>query len=657
MNLTPISEKLLRLGSRVKHCSPFSSKSTDVQINEIFQQSITSEQDLSQASLDFERQFLHVLESLEEFQRISESLTTSSDTMLSLDEGDENPIQSVSQVLDTHLNFVRDSAELFKTLIRGLEIDKEKIDQTLSHEKKLNQTISQLTFIRTLFCVESAPLDQEVKMMFTSLVDEILRLQTDVSGIFTEKFESLRQYRNTITNLIAHLEGQASSLFEIFETKRSEMEKALETQKERLSQNLSLNSTLKTNSLEISSATGQAIISLQTQDIISQKIQHVFEISDEMRTRFTAAKLNGDKDQKCSEFRFVEHAPSVVINQIHSIKSELKEANQQIHSSFNRISSAIAAIDLSCDLSSTPEANHKNQRPQDLTIALEETGRMIALVELSSKEAFAAIQPVRSMASNVTDIILNLSAQLHLIGLNAEVHAAQTGGSSGLEILSSKTSEISIETKELCKGVSTSLDDLVENLNESVNKFESLNADAKNFNASIFSAIPTQSERLSAYQSQRIQASSNAAESLESLKKLVAEKSQEIDLEKAMTDELSRIQTLQQSIAEQSKKMADKLKVKGNIDVPEIMQGLLSRYTMDSEKSVHLMSLGGVSESESIPSPTSRSEDGIEFFSRDDNSLEWNDDSESKIDIFDDFETVAQKEDTKSEYGDNVELF
>lgn len=119
----------------------------------------SNESSLKEASGEFENQFIQILELLENFRKVSEGLNDSSDLMLSMSRSEDNPVRSVNESLCPHLDFIEQSAQSFRSLICDLSEDSQKIDHTLSHEKKLDQTFSQLTYIRTLFRVESAPLE------------------------------------------------------------------------------------------------------------------------------------------------------------------------------------------------------------------------------------------------------------------------------------------------------------------------------------------------------------------------------------------------------------------------------------------------------------------------------------------------------------------
>ncbi|NEQ69589.1 MAG: hypothetical protein F6K21_29680 [Symploca sp. SIO2D2] len=552
-------------------------------LQELLDETNECEAELVSASQTFENCFLLILETLEEFRSISESLRETSAQLLESASGDDNPINTTGQSLSPYLDFIGQSAESFETLIVSLNEDSQRIEGILRYERSLEKTFSQLTYVRTLFAVESAPLEEAVRVMFSSLVDEIHRLQTDVSGIFTKHFANLRQHKALITTMSKRLETQAANHSSVSINQRQSLDSALEQMKLSLGEMSEGNELLNKHSQLISNAIASAIISLQTQDIVSQKLQHIYEISAEMRDSQTALHEEKSKKARCESYRFIEHAAIVLNNQIQIIEQELGDAESQINSSLQEIGASIGII--------TQSAKGENEADRhNLVDAMREVSKTITLTEEFSKNAFEDIAPMRSMASNVTEVIASLSAQLHLIGLNAEVHAAQAGGSSGLESISSKTSEISIETKNLCGNVSKSLDDLLQNLNDNVSRFEFLHQNAADMAVRINGEMPVQEKNLASFETEYSSSNKDAATKVKSLAHLVQSKAQSMNLKQSMIKELKRLRSLNNRISEAAKRNADSYRFE--VDIPKLLEGLLSRYTMNAEKSAHMSALG-----------------------------------------------------------------
>lgn len=550
------------------------------------------ESGLTQSAATFEQQFLLTLTTLEELQDAGQGLSEQSASMLELNQSEKNPINSVSEKLCPNLAFIKSSAHSIESFVESLKANLQRIDATLSFETNLNQTLSQLTYIRTLFAVEAAPLEQNAKVMFTSLVEEIHRLQTDVTEIFKTNFAALRQNRETINALIKDLTQQANNQLTTQRESRLEMDSSIQVQTKELSLDIEANSEIKRQSENIAQSIGTAIISLQTQDIVSQKIQHIFEISDEMRGRFAAISKHKQKEDRCAEYRFLENAALVNVNQIEAIKSELQAADRSINTSIQEITLSIHQMDKSAPR--TNSENHAGQkqeaRGQSLVRALENAGAILSRSRGFLEQAFKAIKPIRGQTTDVSSTINKLSSQLHLIGLNAEIHAARTGGSTALETLSAKTSGISVETRDLCRDISVQLDSLSEALNINVNALESLLEESISTHTQLQNEIPLEIKNLHQQSELYQNCQTETERSLEKLSELTQTQETRIDFEATMRSELEAFQKSQSQISEYAKTIADRLNIE--VSVPEVMNELLSRYTMNSEKEIHLQTLG-----------------------------------------------------------------
>ncbi|MBK1878271.1 hypothetical protein [Pelagicoccus mobilis] len=614
------------------------------QLGSSLSRTINLESQLTRSSKVFEQHFLKVLNTLEELQTAGSELSSQSSNMLALSQSEQNPINSVSRKLAPNLEFIERSAHEIDSLVKIMETNRHKIDETLSFESRLDQTFSQLTYIRTLFAVEAAPLEQNAKVMFTSLVEEIHRLQNDVTEIFAENFQALRENRGTIGGLASSLAKQASSQISIHAQSQREMERAIQTQTEKLTQDIEANSAFKNESDKIAQSIGTAIISLQTQDIISQKLQHIFEVSGEMRARFDKLTSIKGKRERCIEFRFLENAALVILNQIVSIKRELKDADRAIDESIQNIIHSIRGMDNTSGLLQDTAAEDSDG--ESLIAALQSAGTMVSTSESFLTQAFKTIEPIRSQTTNVSSTIVMLSSQLHLIGLNAEIHAARTGESTALETLSAKTSGISVETRDLCQNISVQLDELSSALLENVNVLESLLGEARKAHEHIHSEIPKETENLH-HQSQLYRDCQTETQQLmQELHRLTRGHESRLEFEATMLQELDAMQSAHSEISQLAKRSADALKIE--VSVPEIMSGLLSHYTMKSEQNVHMQTLGLEQQNEPAPSD-------FEMFERESSSP----DEDLGFDDFG-FEPERQTE-TKpkqdEELGQNVELF
>lgn len=564
----------------------------DSNLEQSLSQTREVEKQLKRSVHTFEREFLQVLNSLEDLQSTGEQLSTQSAAMLALNQSESNPINSISRKLEPNLDFIESSAHEIESLVEILAKNRSQIDATLKFETQLKHTFSQLTYIRTLFAVEAAPLDQNAKVMFTSLVEEIHRLQKDVTAIFTDNFQSLRKHAGTIAQLEDSLAQKAGSQLSLHASSKSDMQDKIESQTESLARVITSNSEMKSHGDRIAQSIGTAIISLQTQDIVSQVIQHIFETSEDMRKRFVQTASIKDKQERATALRFIENAALIVANQIESVKMELQLADKSIDRSVGEIADAIHAMESStaATLKSSGRSGSNESAGQNLIGALKSAGRIVGDTASFLTQAFTAIEPIRGQTSNVSSTVMTLSSQLHLIGLNAEIHAARTGGSTALETLSAETSAISVETRDLCKRISKQLDQLADALHENVNIVESVYQAAGTAHEQILKDIPSEIQNLEVQDTSYEHSLSEAERLVDKLRDLARNQDARLEFEATMMQELEAMQSVQREISSHAKKNADRLKI--DVDVPTTMSCLLDRYSMNSEKLVHRQTLG-----------------------------------------------------------------
>ena len=582
-----ISDTIRDFGRRIR--SPFSTAKTP-SLSESFERSIQIEKRLNRSTLRFEKEFLNVLEILEKLQSASESLSSQCGTMLDLSQSDENPVKRVSSKLAPNLEFISNSSQSITELVETLESNRQKIEKTLAFEPQLDQTFTQLTYIRTLFTIEAAPLEQNAKVMFTSLVEEINRLQGDVTQIFKKNFHFLRANHDTIHVLCSKLGKQARDQRTAYKRSKSEMDTAVRLLSEKQGQDSAANASLKNQGDQIYQSVGNAIISLQTQDIVSQKLEHIYSVSKNMRQRFASvAKIKG-KRKRCIEYRFIENAALLILNQIDSIKTELQDADRSIDRNIAEIKQCVSVMESTSEQMDSGKSANEG-KGIGLIEDLRNTGRMARNCERFLDEAFKTIEPIRDQTNNVSSTIERLSSQLHLIGLNAEIHAARTGGSTALETLSAKTSGISVETRDLCASISIQLDGLSVALRENVNVLESLLEKTRTTHTEIRRDIPVEAENFEQQNQLYHACHAKTREMMVSLSSATQNHEARLDFEATMLEELNEMQRVQNEISREAKRAADKLKV--SIDIPELMSEILESYTMKSEQTIHLQTVGG----------------------------------------------------------------
>ncbi len=640
----------------------FGDNKRNYKLDTILQDMSRSETRLEKASVEFESGFMEVLHFLEKLDSISAKLNEESRRLLEMSSSHENPTLSINRCLEPSLNLSDDACAKLQQIIEELHNDRNKISQALSFQKKLDHTFSELDYLRTLFRVESAPLDPGAQSMFNELIKEIYRLQSNVAKIFREKFDQLAGHKKTISELIENLDVQSSSLTKKAQEKRRKLNAALQSQNKNLEERISSDSQLHTQCERIGDSIGQSIVALQSQDMINQKLQHIFEIAKDIKQRKAILSESKDRKERYQQFRFIEKASIVIVNQIQAIIAELAVVEKSIKENLIFIANSASAIEQS-SIATSQDWNRIDTSGQDgthdLNQALDDAEQIVCQTEKVLENGFSKIQPIRGMASNVTEIILGLSSKLHVIGLNAELHAGQMHGCYGLKTISANTSRVSIETRSLCQSVSTKLDSLVESLNTNVNDFETLYQEAKSDRIRLSDQCPIERENLHQFECDYEFSESSISEYIQKLSTLIANEGGNLDLRELMAGDLNKLENELRLLSEEAKEQADLLNE--NIDISGITDTLLERYTMQSEKNVHLKSMGV-----SVLEPPQRPREPVTIQFNEDTQYSYASQENGIDPFFEDFNVSQEPEKEESEkvnasksqnYGDNVELF
>ena len=356
------------------------------------------------------------------------------------------------------------------------------VKSLLGVENELQRAMMPLKVLQTLFKVESAPLGLAVQQMFSALTQEIEGLHAQVREIFGIKFKQLEQTHRTIGLVIAQLDKQACTLQQVTSVHKAQIESSLNTLKREIATNRERDVRLGRLSKDLAREVEQIVIGLQFQDIVNQKLQHVTAAIPKIDAKFAEFSAAPDAAAAVEPLQFLNQSSRLEAGQLQAAQKELAAAEAGIQAGVRKVLSNLTEMDSRClSLEEfTLLTTSFDGMVQVLVDTIEEVRTLVAATVASAKEAYEMLRPLGSLASDLTAIVRSMSAQVHLIGLNAQVQAARAaqehrGG--GLEVLSARTSEISEEANRINEQAASRLDTLVAGLAESVKALGKLQAE------------------------------------------------------------------------------------------------------------------------------------------------------------------------------------
>lgn len=341
-------------------------------------------------------------------------------------------------------------------LLARLERDLAAIDECLTAEWKLRRAMAPLRTVRVLFRVVAAPLDGEVQVVFSALMNELGDLYDRVQDQFQSRFAELRGLREKLVGMIGSMR-QDQERCRLLALQRSETEATLRHLSDQLHHTTRRQTQIESNSQLVASAIDAVVTGLQWQDILYQKQQHI------------AAAVNAiilSMQETPPVPRQLWEASRLEAAQLRELRRELGEAEQAVVSGVGNVRTTLRDSDASSLLMeeidcATTASNGLVQTLLDIIASLD--GHIKAALD-TTESSLRTIQGISLMASDLTSLVRDVTDRTQLLGINAQIQASKVSDEAGLGVLSARTSVISGEVTRISTTLAASLDEAVRDL-------------------------------------------------------------------------------------------------------------------------------------------------------------------------------------------------
>jgi hypothetical protein len=420
--------------------------------------------ELLRVSARLDRQFARGASALEALSEGSASLLGTSRRLLQYSLGqDDTPstFGAAIQVIERPLRFNDDCLPITRKVEDSLSGVAARISTFHQFRSTLNVAIAPLQILQTMFRIESAAACPETQALFVSLSSEIERLMERMSTMIAREFDAIEQAGSAVSDVIGRLRE-----LRVRQSLASERATQITASVKRLEDEIEANRArdiqLVGATERIASRVANIVACLQYQDILTQRLSHVVSGLDDL-----AARL--DRSESCGELqsmKFLRDVALVEARQLDDIEKILDQAIGSIVQTLGDLSNEIGGLSNECVLLNGVESS-SGACDGMVQMLLETFDENLLLIQTTSEQSdtiCAVLDPIRSLLGSLTGNILDLSAQIRLIALNAQVQAVQAGAGTGLEVLSDHTRSIAEEMARIVASLATELDGLKEGL-------------------------------------------------------------------------------------------------------------------------------------------------------------------------------------------------
>lgn len=526
------------------------------------------------------------------------------------------------------------------------------LDQAMAQFFNMVQTLKVLEITTR---IESARLGS-AGAGFTTLADDVRALGT----IIDEHTEKIREHSNRLMNQVTSASERSKmqivSQKRIVEDMFTELFAGIFELESMRTHSAGLVQDLAHGSRQVTESMGQVIASVQFHDITRQQVEHVEEILDQAVREIST---QGESDPGLGAW--VRDVLTLQAPQLRQAQEMFSGAVEELIS--NLISIGLGIEDLHGKITAVAYADKKGgvsildairHHIGDVTNAMRTTSGHIAETSKTMSHMAETISTVSTFVHGIEDI----GAEIELIALNARVKAAHTGDQGRtLGVIAMEIQNLSVDARartgtvaEILNRISSVAErlstlardsDVSEMVGGIQGRFETVLDHLAGLDAELGTNIAHLSELSTGLVSQI-----NALTSSIHFHDLVSD--QLLNLEK-------EIMVLRDTFAPFSAEL-------DTARQPEKLREQLSRYTMDSERLVHLSVLGHHADAHDDGEVDLFGDNDVELFG-DDNVELFSDDNvelfdDDNVELFDGQPNAPKKKaESEEDLGDNVELF
>lgn len=548
---------------------------------------------LTHTVAEIETRFLQISTTVENTTNIGRELVERGEVLIALalgQGGGKICIEATAEHIWRSIECVERSLQENEDLIGRLNLLHGQLGQSLAAERELSGTLAPLTFVQSLFRVESARLSPDVQTMFLALVAEIERVRLNVENEFRAKFQLIRDIRGILTDAIAQLRQRAVETKKKVLGLRAHLEQSLRQMQEIHARNRDRNTRLSTVSQAVAAEIGRIVMSLQFYDTFTQKLQHTRKILDEMDRTASVLPTAGDENGRA--FVFLRQAGLICGAQLAAMKTEFAQSGASLRTGIEGIVRQMSALDEDCialrDLDSVTAG--VDGAVQILLDSLVEVQRLVGDAATFAMESHRTIEPIEGNSTNFARFINNLSFEIQLIGLNAEIQSTHVGRGTGLEVLSAQTSAISRETRALSTKLAVDLDELTASLSLIVTAFEDIRERSVSYHRTLAAEAAADTVSLHTYRDSSLNVLRKIGDLLPKLQSEARTALDQADFVAIAHPPLARLETAVVQLTVAAQTAAER---SGRpVETTGLTDHFLKFYTMAAEGDVHRKALG-----------------------------------------------------------------
>jgi len=422
-----------------------------------------------------ERIYLATQQDLEALARLAGEVVVNAQGLVNMALGRQTGATDFNRtiaVLQGPLDFLGHSMQQMAELASDISLARTSVSSITALEMPLERTLSPLKFMQTMFRVESAVLPAESRETFLNLASEIGFVFERVERSFSQQFAALAQLETSLGAAMQRMESYIKERGGHLEQRRAEIARSLAAMSEEIEQNDRRNVELSQASQDFSASVNSAIMALQTQDIVAQRLDHAVRGLSDAVEALRAAESDADRDAagRIPTLAYVE------IGQLDAVAEQLHESEQSLRAAVGAILARIGGLNNECLL--LREFGHLTVSVEGVVQVLVDSLAGLRAMTAETMEMIRrheeALLPAQNALAALSGTVDEVARSMARIALNAQIRAVQVGENTGLEVLASHTAELTRETVRISGELNAGFDDTSTRLGAAIARLQRL---------------------------------------------------------------------------------------------------------------------------------------------------------------------------------------
>jgi hypothetical protein len=483
---------------------------------------------LEQAFLESSRFLETIVESSALMSRDSKAIID----IVTMAEGESGEFNSIFDSLHHFLDQTASLATNIRSVEQSVFDTSRLISDFIAWEKHLMHTLEPLKTMRTFFLIETAKLDASSQRAIRSVVEDIQQLYQQANQVTQRELAAMTTLESNIAKNRVRIENDLDALAQSISVENQHLLASVRAIRDDLRHNRNVDVQLCRTTESIARDVSDVVTAIQNEDITGQKFEHVWTAVRTILQKIEAWNASGFALDLPELPVFIVSASRIQLKQIESVSHDYATSKATLDRICPRMVEAVHVLDNEC--LSLKEFNTLSTSAdgaiQLLLEAIETEGTLLENILKVLSQTEALLSPLGQVSSDMSDEIDNITTDLRVVTINANIMASRQGRNCGLNPLTENVGQISVAAQHLSENLRGKLHHFIQEIRTALATLHDTHQMAKSLRLEYESFRSESANRLHAFRDKALALILNLSQNADKIESIFSSSLQPADL-------------------------------------------------------------------------------------------------------------------------------